>query len=72
MSTQDLRDKLTFLREQGITGPVEIDGVKFVIPVAASGEAVKEKPRRSPGEVYDLLLFGATEGIPDDEIEVKS
>lgn len=66
ITPDELRAHLDMLKAAGVTGPVEIHGIKLTIPP----EPVKQKDvaKRSLKQQYDTLLFAATEGIPDEEM----
>ncbi len=66
MSPDDLRQHIELLKAAGVSGPVEVHGVKFVIapPPVEHGEA---PPKKSLNADYDTMLFAATEGIPDED-----
>ena len=65
MTPTELRDHIDMLKAAGVSGPVEIGGVKFVIPPPAQ-EGASTAVKRSAKAQYDLMMFAATEGIPDD------
>jgi hypothetical protein len=62
----ELSAYLDTLRAAGVTGPVEIAGIKLTI---SPPEVVTAAPvaRRSAKAEYDAMLFACTEGIPEDE-----
>jgi hypothetical protein len=61
----ELAEHIASLKAAGVTGPVEIHGIKLTIPheVEKSDTPVQ---KRNANKDYDILLFAATEGIPDD------
>lgn len=68
ISPTDLAEYISTLRTAGVTGPVTIDGVAFVIPPPpVKADAGAARAPRSAKADYDRILFACTEGIPDDD-----
>lgn len=65
ISPTELTAYIAELRAAGISGPVEVHGVKLVIPPPAVDAATQ--PRKDMKAEYDRMLFAATEGIPEEE-----
>lgn len=66
ITAEELKSHLDMLKAAGVSGPVEIHGIKLTIPPPEVAQ--KDKPTaKSLAKQYDMLLFAATEGIPDEE-----
>ncbi len=67
ISPQELKDHIDMLRASGVVGRVKIGDIEVTISPAPV-EGAKVAPRRSAKAEYDAMLFGATEGIADEEM----